>query len=46
VVGSAYIKFPSAFPLHSEFGHATAGGVVPVIGGAVNAVHAEMINKY
>jgi len=25
-----YSKFPSDFPLHKEFGHGTAGGVVPV----------------
>ena len=40
VCGSAYLKFPSAFPLQRESGHETAGGVVPVIGGAVNALHA------
>ena len=36
-----YSKFPSAFPLHKELGHSTAGGVVPVIGGLVMAAAAK-----
>jgi len=43
VDGLAYLKFPSTFPSHNEFGHETAGGVVPVIGGAVNAWQAKTV---
>ena len=30
-IGLTYLKFPSFFPWHSESGHGTGGGVVPVL---------------
>jgi len=45
VFGSLYSKLPSCFPSHKEFGHETAYGVVPVIGGLVIANDAENKKK-